>query len=311
MSVIASICSFNDTTSVMRCADALLGQSHPVDHILIVDNRSSNGNSGTSVPSGTSLICNLRNLGPTGAAATAIEYALERGYEWLWILDQDSVPNHDALEQLVALYASLPAEVQGQVGALTTRMIRKPDGQPEDYGLLTRRGPRPVRIVPSQTYYECDSAVWSGSLFRLDAVERVGLPSYGAAGYWDGLNIDWGDVEYFFRLRQKGYKVLVHRSSFIRHRLGGEPRELSLFGLRLRSTNHPAFRRYLYLRNMTYFWLYLYPNRKLLPILCHLSARCAAAVAKILLLEENRAAKLSACAQGVWDGVFKKIHRRF
>jgi GT2 family glycosyltransferase len=308
--ILAHIHTLNDEDVIGRSLPALLEQEYRLEEILLVDNASTDGTLKRPFPPHVTVIQEPVNLGTSGAVATGFRYALERGYDWIWILDADSIVEKDTLSKLVELYGSFPPDVQASIGSLSSRIIRGPAQPPDDYGLLTAKGPRPAHIDPRASYYESDAAIWSGSLFSLRAVRETGSPRYGKAGHWDDFCLDWGDVEYFYRLRQAGYKVLVHRQSTIRHALGWQ-KQITVFGRTFHSTNHAAFRRYLYFRNQVYFWLYTFSGRRIPYVVLVVGRSLVSQTMKILFIEDDRVAKIRGMLRGVWDGVFKKLHRRY
>lgn len=310
MRVLIHIHALNDDDVIDRSMGALLEQEYPVPEILLLDNGSTDGTLKRDFPKKVTVIRHEKNLGTSGAVATGFRYAAEKGYEWIWILDADSIVHKDSLAKLVELYQSFSPEDQQQIGLLSSRIIRSASQPPEDYGILTPRGPRPANIDPNRNYYECDSTIWSGSLFNLRVVQEVGPPYYGV-DHIDDLSLDWGDVEYTFRIRHAGYKLLVHRDSYIRHALGWQ-RQARVFGRTIYSTNHVPFRRYLYFRNQAYFWFYIYPNPNLFFTLFAVTRSLASQSAKILFIEESdRWRKIKAMVRGFFDGVRGKIHNQY
>jgi hypothetical protein len=121
----------------------------------------------------------------------------QNGFDWMWVFDADSAPRYDALEKLVALYHSLDAATQREVGILSCSQILAPSERVFNGRRLTVGGPRLPRVSPSRPYCECDSIIWSGSLFKLDVVRKVGMPRWGN-GYWEDFGHDNGDVEFRF-----------------------------------------------------------------------------------------------------------------
>jgi len=192
VNIVAYTSSLNDKSALKRCIHALLNQTYSVSEIIVVDNGSSDGTTLETFPDKVTLICNAKNLGVGGAVATAIQYALTKNYDWIWVLDQDSVPRKDALFKLVELYNSFPPALQKQTGVLSSLCVY-PGIKKEVHGtLLTPMGKRSVRVAPKELYYECDATIWSGSMYSLHSVRKVGLPRYGMQGYWDDFGMDWG-----------------------------------------------------------------------------------------------------------------------
>jgi len=306
MKVLAHIHTFNDEEVIEKAIEALMDQNYPLEEILIVDNASTDGTVDRAFPEIVKVIRHPVNTGTSGSVATGFKYALEKGHDWIWILDADSLPGKETLARLVTLYESFPPEYQREVGALASRILRGPTQEPDDYGLLTRKGPRRVASDADSIFYECDSGIWSGTLFKMSAVGRVDPPRYGAEGNWVDFGLDWGDIEYFHRMRLAGFKVLVHRQSTIRHALGWQ-RRMSILGRTVISTNHLPFRRYLYFRNGVYFWFYLYPDPHLPGIIFYLARHMASQIAKITMMEDEKLTKIWAILRGAWNGYRKKL----
>lgn len=311
MKIVAYTSSLNGKEAVKNCIHALLNQTYPLKEIIVVDNGSTDGTCNESFPEQVTLIGHLRNLGTSGAAATAFEYALGNDYDWIWVLDQDTTPKPDALEKLVELHQGFDAERQKRIGIISSLVVLLPSHRVIHGRLLTRGGTRPTPVDPNSVYYECDATIWSGSMYNLEAVKKVGLPRFGIHGCWEDLSLDYGDLEYSFRIKQAGYEVLGHNQSHIVHPVG-KAKHFRIFKHTIYSTNHSPFRRYLYCRNMVYFWLYLYPDTNRFITGLYLTYRTIANCGKILLFEKDRWRKIQACLLGIVDGLRKKLdHRHF
>jgi rhamnosyltransferase len=310
MNIVAYTSSLNQKAALRRCIRALLDQTYPVREIIVVDNRSSDGTPLEAFPEKVTLVCHLRNLGTSGAAATAFEYAFAAQYDWMWVLDQDSVPRKDALEKLVTLYESFTPEFQKQIGVLSSLVVVDPREELVYGHLLTRRGAKLIRLDQGAPYCESDTTIWSGSLYRVEAAKTAGLPRFGTKGYWEDFGLDMGDIEFGYRIKRAGFRVVVHPSSIIDHYVG-DITEVNLGDRRLFTSNHPPSRRYLSFRNMVYFWLYIHADRHLLPVIFFLIWKLCKTMITIVVMEDSRNAKLWACMEGACDGLFKKLHRRY
>jgi rhamnosyltransferase len=310
MKILGSILSYNDAETIDHAVQALLGQCYPLGEVLIVDNGSTDGALCRVFPKEVAVIQNQVNLGPSGSFTAGLRYALAKGYDWIWILDADSLPQKDALERLVALYQSLDPRTQSQVGILACSAILAPSPKLFQGRCLTPWGMRAPKVVRGQSFLECDCTIWSGSLFKLQAVRAVGLPRCGKMEYWEDLSSDYGDIEYSYRLKQAGYKVLVHPSSIIQHSVGNTV-YLRVLGSTILSTNHPPCRRYLIVRNMVYFWLNLNPKKRVIPTYSYLGTHLLITILKIVVMEKERLPKIRACLHGFWDGVFMKMDRQY
>lgn len=306
MRILVHIHTWNDAEVVGTALAAVLGQSRVPEEILIVDNGSVDGTAELAFPERVTVIRHQVNLGTSGAVKTGLEYAIAHGYEWLWVLDADSVPRPDALE----LLARLAAAEGPRVGVVCASHDLVKLGQMLRGRMLTPGGPRLPPLDGNPVAIRCDSVIWSGALINLAVVAQVGLPRAGERGCWEDLSLDYGDTEYTYRIRRAGFQILVHRDSIIDHPIG---RGLHgrILGRDLYSTNHPAFRRYLYFRNLVFFWLRLYQRRNWPMLLVWFGYRSSVIVAGIVFLERERGAKIRACALGIRDGVLGHLDRQF
>jgi rhamnosyltransferase len=307
--ILVQVHTWNDAGVIGIALEAILRQTLAVEELLIVDNGSSDGTPEFSYPDIVTVIRHHLNLGTSGAVRTGLEYARAHGYDWLWVLDADSVPRPDALELLTRLVEvnGVESRTIGVVGA-SHNLVRL--GQMLRGRLLTPGGPRLAPLQPDQESVGCDSVIWSGALINLAVVDRVGLPRVGTLGCWEDLSLDYGDTEYTYRIHRAGYKILVHCSAIIDHPVGrGSHRRI--LGWDLYSTNHPAFRRYLYFRNLVFFWLRIYHRRNWPMLLVWFAYRLGMILAGIVLLERERGLKLWACLLGIGDGLRGRLDRSF
>lgn len=102
-SVIAVVVTYNRKDLLTKCIDALQAQRESC-HILIVDNASTDGTE-TYIKENHSLdvqyINTGTNLGGAGGFNFGMKKALELGYEYIWIMDDDCLPKVDALQELL------------------------------------------------------------------------------------------------------------------------------------------------------------------------------------------------------------------
>ena len=101
MRVLAHIHTFNDADIIDAIVAALQKQTRPLDAILVVDNASSDNTLQQPLLKNVTVLRHSENRGTSGAVHTGISYALEHGYDWIWVFDADSLPEPDALEKLL------------------------------------------------------------------------------------------------------------------------------------------------------------------------------------------------------------------
>lgn len=110
--VCAIVVTFNRKELLEECIENLLGQSRPIDKILVVDNASTDGTPEMvkdKFPM-VELLALKDNVGGAGGFFAGMKWAHENKYEWLWILDDDTMANENALEEFIGKYDTFPSE---------------------------------------------------------------------------------------------------------------------------------------------------------------------------------------------------------
>jgi GT2 family glycosyltransferase len=307
--ILIQIHTWNDRDVIGVALDAIINQTHSVEELLLVDNGSTDGTADLPYPEGVTVIRHSVNLGTSGSVKTGLGYARANGYDWMWVLDADSVPRRDTLEMLVRPIATR-RDGEAEIGVVCASHNLTKLGQVLRGRLLTPGGPRLPKLKTDGNCIICDSVIWSGALINLAVVDQVGFPWAGTAGCWQDLSLDYGDTEYTYRIHRAGYQILVHCDAIVDHPVGRGLHGRFL-GFDLYSTNHPAFRRYLYFRNLVFFWLRIYHRRNWVMLIVWFCYRLGMIVAGIILLESERWAKLKACLFGIRDGLLGRLDASF
>ena len=252
------IVAYNNGSNIENLIEALVTQSRPIQEIVVVDNASSDDTTKIvreRFPQAT-LLANVSNTGVGGGYAQGMEYAYQRGYEWVWLLDGDSLPQTTALEELEKALASLrPAHPK--IGILSSCPINPLTGLRCDGFLRRDLFKTLVKEIPfSDDLHSVDAVISSGSLVNRKAIEEVGLTRVD-------FFMDYVDTEYSLRMRRKGYEIICVPASIIYHDMGTAPPSLSRIGkivthlIKRRDTRrlHPPWRYYYIMRNELYtFW---------------------------------------------------------
>lgn len=120
--VAAVVVTYNRKALLRQCIDCLARQTEQGLDILVVDNASTDGTREMLAPlikSGDIRYENTgKNLGGAGGFQRGIRLAAQAGYEYIWVMDDDSMPSPTALEALLRAAGSL-----GEFGYLSGKTL--------------------------------------------------------------------------------------------------------------------------------------------------------------------------------------------
>ena len=105
--------NFNGLDDTRACVESCLQLTHERFQIVIVDNASADGSGSTLAADYADedrvhVILNEANLGFAGGNNTGIAHALEHGADFVWLLNNDTFVDAQALSELVAAAAEHP-----------------------------------------------------------------------------------------------------------------------------------------------------------------------------------------------------------
>ncbi|MBC8022869.1 MAG: glycosyltransferase family 2 protein [Burkholderiales bacterium] len=212
-----------------RIADQVEALRGQVDDIVIVDNGSGSAIAGalrSLESSGTPCVRVLsldENRGVASGFNEGVEAALQRGCDYVLLLDHDSQPTPGMLPVLLAAHRS--AAARGPVAAVGPRIRDSRDGHEFPFIRLGwTHNPR-IRCQADAGTVECDFLISSGTLISREALDRIGR-------FDASLFIDYVDLDWCCKARSMGYSLHGVCGARLDHQLGEEPRTV-VGGLRV------------------------------------------------------------------------------
>jgi GT2 family glycosyltransferase len=211
------VLNWNGADYTLECLAALRTCTYPTLNVIVIDNGSTDDSVSrikVAYPE-ILLLHNQKNLGFAGGNNVGIRYALERGADYIWLLNNDTKPAPDALSALVAkassadrigavasicYYADAPSTVQAWGGSRVNLWI--------GYSGLSR--------IPREDDW-FDSLNGTSILVRRSAWEDVGLLDEAFFVYWE-------DTEFCLRLRKKGWRIAAAPDSRVLHKVSASTR---------------------------------------------------------------------------------------
>lgn len=184
--ICAVVVTFNRANLLRKCLQALLAQSRPLDHILIVNNKSTDNTAqllSEEFPQ-LEVMHMTENTGGSGGFAAGMKEAHERGFDWLWIMDDDVEAYPDALETLLR-YRDLSDYVH----------MRKDlaDGNWHFEGiwdltvLTVRMFPREISFANGKEWIVVNYSNFEGPLIHRRVIDKIGLPDTRYFMYGDDV----------------------------------------------------------------------------------------------------------------------------
>ncbi len=246
--VAAVFATMNRSAVACECLRLLAAQSMPPAKIFVTDNASSDGagealekeavNLGVEV----SVMRSAENLGNAGGIQLAMDIAFAEGFSHVWILDDDSWPERNALSALLA--------ADGPAAGIRTSLVLEPGTDKVSWPCEIRGTPgewRMVNSVPSgPTEWHEIRRSWLGALISREAYLEVGPVNAD-------LFLRGEDEEYPRRLEQAGYGFWMSSASILRHPIAGPLVTLSFGDYKLcLERNLGADKLYYRIRNMVW-----------------------------------------------------------
>lgn len=227
--IAAVVVTFNRLALLQECVAALRAQTRRPDEIIVVNNSSTDGTAEWLAGQPDLTVVTQENSGSSGGQFTGIKTAYERGHDWFWCMDDDTIPAPTALHALVNSRPYYEAST-GFLSSLTLDKNGAVDG-------IVSPTPTPdwfVTVVDDHCV-RVDQASFVSVMYARRAVGAVGLPLR-----WMFI---WGeDLELSRRVagRFKGWTVLDSRvlHKYVSQPTGGDPyadrnfRERSLYRIR-------------------------------------------------------------------------------
>jgi rhamnopyranosyl-N-acetylglucosaminyl-diphospho-decaprenol beta-1,3/1,4-galactofuranosyltransferase len=284
--VLAAVVVTFDRLPLLQRLVARLREVPGLDEVLVVDNASTDG-TGAWLAGQADHRVHVRtlatNTGGAGGFHDGVAWAMERGADLIWLMDDDGLPDPDCLANLLD---------HGGLDFWGPVVVDEDDAERLVFPMRLPGGTRAVGTRTAAAAAARDGLVegvvipFNGVLVTRDLVERIGLPR---AEFFI-----WGDdVEYLWRAERDGARVGTVVDAVVRHPSVGELGTRMMFGRTTYNFTPSDLKAYCMARNNTVnlrtyrgwphvlmfwvktVWFYLFTRRR--PGRIALSARAARA----------------------------------
>jgi len=230
--VAAIVVTYNRKELLAENLEALLDQSYKIEKIFVVDNKSTDGTieflemKGLKNNSSIKILELDENLGGAGGFYHGLENALDGGYDWYWLMDDDCLPEHTCLEALL----------NSEKGDYLTPLVLSR----EDKTACVWHDAKPGTGLT-----EMKSIPFNGALISKRVVKDIGLPKKEFFIFCD-------DVEYSLRAKKNNYRLYLNTDAILYHPVNNSQIISAFFNKFKIPVFKTRIKQYCYIRNNIY-----------------------------------------------------------
>lgn len=213
-SVCCVLVNWNRYEDTLACLQSLAVQDYPALQTIVVDNGSTDDSVARfqqAFPQ-IHIIETRKNLGFPSGCNVGIRYGVAAGYDYIWLLNNDTVAPVDTCSKLVAQALATPSA--GIIGSVLY-YLHDPaivqawgGGNVDPFLGRTSHFRAPAPLGPG-SYLTFASALVPRKVF-----EQIGILYEGFFMYWD-------DADLALRVARAGYTVTIAEDTAILHKEGG------------------------------------------------------------------------------------------
>lgn len=264
---------------------------HQVEKVIVVDN--------SPVPFETIKIKDSEkcifiplqdNIGIAAAQNIGITKSLEDGAEYLMLSDQDTIYPDGYIKAMLEVI-----QADENIGAVVPKFMDSVSQTINPFIGVSKYCFK--KITPEHGTYEVMQGIASGKIISAKAIRDVGMMDAE-------LFIDWVDLEWCWRLRKKGYKVIGNADVCIQHSLGDKSESLVGRQINVRS----PMRHYYITRNA--FYLALNSDSIGLWLRMNLFFKSFRYIVAFPIVSKPHVKHLKAVTLGFIDGITGKVGRK-
>ena len=214
------ICNYNGGEDTVKCIEAVIHSKDIKCDIYVVDNASTDGSAdriGRQFGKKVTILQNAENLGGSGGFGRGLRMAVEEGYPYIMMLDNDAYVDRDTIKKLHRYLEENPG-----VGIVGAKIMMSDDpGRIMDYAktidfeAFIDRSKWCGKLDSEETQEprECDFAAATAAMVRREVLLKCGGMDEAHFIYYD-------DIELGYRIKKSGYKVVSLGNAKAWHKSG-------------------------------------------------------------------------------------------
>ena len=216
--VCAVVVTYNRKELLGECLTALLNQTVVPDKIILINNASTDGTleyldeKGFSARPELEIITEEENLGGAGGFYEGLRHIRARRaeFDWAWVMDDDTIPQPDALEGLVRTWHRLRRKV-----SFLASCVYGPEGEsmnvPEIDMKPSPNGYRDWYTSLDNSCVRISNATFVSLLIRVNAIARCGLPCKDYFIWGDDTEYTSRLIKYYGPAYLTGSSKVIHK----------------------------------------------------------------------------------------------------
>jgi rhamnosyltransferase len=235
--ICAIIVTYNCGNDVYNTINSVVSK---VNELIIVDNGSDKDTIEALQKyrehNNITILFNKDNLGIAKALNIGANYAIEKDYEWILTLDDDSIVTENMIHIMLQAYEGLNEQERVKVALLAPKHVEK------TIQINNEKIDKDTKFSISKVNTE----ITSGNLIKTKILKQINL-------YKEDFFIDFVDHYLCLVLKKKGYEIIRVEEAILLHSLGISHPKVIL-GKAITVTNHSPIRRYYMTRNRMNMW---------------------------------------------------------
>ena len=212
--VTAIIATFNRLDFLKEIIQALRNQTYKIDNIVVTNNSSEDGTEEWLNEQTNLIVQKQENVGSSGGQYTGMKGAMDTGCDFIWMMDDDVVPEKDCLENLMKV---------ADENKIVAPVRYNNDGTLFWNETINFNISNPFKSIwdgiNNKEYYDkqgelvyTEGLTFEGPLIPRNIIEKIGYPEFSFFIYAD-------DSEYMIRAIKNGFKTYLVKSAKMNRKL--------------------------------------------------------------------------------------------
>ncbi len=253
--VIAIVVTYNRKELLLECIGAILKQTYSIDKLILIDNCSTDGTADELrdrkyIDNPKILFIRTEsNIGGAGGFYEGMLKAKEYQYDWLWIMDDDTIPAVNCLEKLIeaAIMVESAPIVEGLESAVKPSFFASAvygvNGEFMNVPKISKK-----KALNGYSYWynfldkgliNISMATFVSILIKKEAINICGLPCKDFFIWGDDSEYTTRLTEYYGDAYLVGASVVVHKRSSAKAlsiKTETDPRRIEMFSYQYRNS---------------------------------------------------------------------------